>query len=517
MLRLSQIALPLEADERALAGHIARKLDIAPERIRDVHVVRRALDARHKPRLLRIVTADFAVDDEEALLRNASVPQLTRAPEEAPLELVRAHRPGRVLVVGMGPAGLFAAWRLAEGGMQVTLIERGRPVDERALAVERFWRDGLLDGDSNVQFGEGGAGAFSDGKLTTRLTGTGVREVLSRLVLCGAPDDILVEAHPHIGTDRLRRVLVRLREKLEALGVTIRFSACLTGISAFGARINDCEEFGCDALVLACGHSARDTVQMLHASGVALAPKAFAVGLRVEHPAELINTIQWGVPRVRGLDAADYHLSHTNRSTGRGVYSFCMCPGGFVIAASSEYDHLVVNGMSHHARDNAFSNSALVVTVRPEDFPDEHPLSGIAFQREWERRAFTVGGGGYYAPAQNLLSFLKRGSGPVRSSIRPGFREADLARTLPAFVVRELREALPYFNRLMPGFVTREATLVGIESRTSAPFRILRDERGASISHPWLYPAGEGAGYAGGIVSSAADGLKAAGHILETF
>ena len=256
---------------------------------------------------------------------------------------------------------------------------------------------------------------------------------------------------------------------------------------------------------------------MLYASGVALAPKAFAIGLRVEHPSELINTIQWGVPRVRGLDAADYRLSHTNRSTGRGVYSFCMCPGGFVIAASSEHDHLVVNGMSHHARDNAFSNSARVVTVRPEDFPDEHPLSGIAFQREWERRAFTVGGGGYYAPAQNLLSFLKRGSGPVRSSIRPGFREADLAGTLPAFVVRELREALPSFNRLMPGFVTREATLVGVESRTSAPFRILRDERGASLSHPWLYPAGEGAGYAGGIVSSAADGLKAAGHILETF
>ncbi|MBN1142333.1 MAG: hypothetical protein JXB25_11160, partial [Deltaproteobacteria bacterium] len=359
-LRLSQLILGLGEDEGGLLRRTASLLGIAPRRIRGLRVVRKGIDARRKPRIVQVFTVDFECDDEERLLKKRPPnPRLAKAPEPEPgPALIRCRRPFRALVAGMGPAGLFAAWRLAQGGAQVTLIERGRPVEERLRDVEAFWSAGQLDPESNVQFGEGGAGTFSDGKLTCRLGGPWMALVLRTLVACGAPEEILTQAKPHIGTDRLRGVLVRIRRLLADLGVELRFRTRLEGLIAgkngvAGGLVGGGEELPCRALVLACGHSARDTCRMLAAAGVVLEPKPFAIGLRVEHPAALINAIQWGAAAVPGLGAADYRLAHNNPATGRGIYSFCMCPGGEVIAACSESSHLVVNGMSRHSRDGA--------------------------------------------------------------------------------------------------------------------------------------------------------------------
>lgn len=519
-LRLSQITLAPEEDEACLLERVARLLNLPPRRIGSLKVVRRGIDARRKPKILQVFTVDFECDDEAELLRRErGNARLGTAPAWCPPDLIRCRRPFRALVAGMGPSGLFCAWRLAQAGARVVLIERGRPVAERVRDVEAFWRDGALDAESNVQFGEGGAGTFSDGKLSTRIGSPWIPLVLQTLVACGAPEDILIQAKPHVGTDRLRALLVRFRRLLGDLGVEIRFRTRLDGLvtgkgGIAGGLVGGGEEIPCRALVLACGHSARDTCRMLYEAGVAMESKAFAIGLRVEHPALLINNIQWGQPSLPGYPAADYRLSHNDPRNGRGTYSFCMCPGGEVISACSQPGRMVVNGMSRRDRAGTFSNSALVVAVKPMDFPSSHPLAGIDFQRHWEERAFRAGGGDYRAPAQNLLAFLGIGDGPLRSTVRPGWREADLRTLLPHFAVEELTGALPCFERSLPGFLSREAVLIGVESRTSAPLRILRGEDGASLSHPGLYPVGEGAGHAGGIISAAVDGLKTADLIL---
>ncbi len=521
-LRLREIPLNLDENEDSLPRKAAAILGLTANDIRDLRIVRRGIDARKKPRVLRVYTVEFTVADEAALLRrHASMARLEAAPAPGVSEIVRITRPHRALVVGMGPAGLFAALHLAERGVTVTLIERGRPVEERVRNVERFWAEGILDPASNVQFGEGGAGTFSDGKLTTRLNDPRTFQVLRALVDCGAPERILIEAKPHVGSDRLRRVLIGFRRRLQALGVEIRFNACLGGLDCRNGRVvggllADDSRLPCDSLVLAPGHSARDTYEMLQRSGVLLEAKPFALGVRVEHPAALINRIQYGLPDHPQLPTADYALAWNDPESGRGVYSFCMCPGGEVINAASEAGGVVVNGMSLARRDGSFSNSALVVTVRPDDFAGSDPLAGVRFQRRWEQAAFAAGGGDYRAPAQNLMAFLGRAGGAVRSSCRPPVREAPLAEVLPDFVTVGLRRALPHFDHKMRGFVTAEATLIGVESRTSAPLRILRDEAGQSLSHPGLYPAGEGAGYAGGIMSAALDGLRVAENIFTT-
>jgi uncharacterized FAD-dependent dehydrogenase len=355
--------------------------------------------------------------------------------------------------------------------------------------------------------------------LTTRLNHPHRPVVLETLVACGAPPEILVDAHPHIGTDRLRKVVINFREQLVALGVDVHFETCLTGLefhhgSVAGGILNDSNMLPCDFLVLAPGHSARDTYLMLHRSGVRLDTKGFAIGVRVEHPAELINGIQYG-KFASQLPAADYALRYNDIASARGVYSFCMCPGGEVINAASEPDGLVVNGMSRLARSGQYSNSALVVTVDPEDWGNT-TLGGMQFQQRWERLAFTAAGSNFMAPAQNMMAFLGRGHGTVSSSCRPGVVAADLREIIPEFVYHGLREALPHFDRKMKGFVTSEAVLVGVETRTSAPLRISRGETGESVSHPGLYPAGEGAGYAGGIMSAAIDGLRVAGQIIQS-
>jgi len=520
-LLLRELTLGPGESEDLLPDKLCRQLGISSADLQSWAIVRKGVDARRKPRILRVYTVSFtALDEDQLLKRHAGLRTLERTIEIEPPAITPLSDGAHVVVVGMGPAGLFAALHLARCGCAVTLLERGCPVEERVRDVRRFWDGGSLDPESNVQFGEGGAGTFSDGKLTTRLNHPWTHYVLQTLVECGAPPEILVQAKPHVGSDRLRLLLINLRRRLEELGVVLRYRCRLDGLVAGpsgirGAILSGGEEIPCASLVLAPGHSARDTYEMLQRSGVHLDAKPFAVGVRVEHPAELINRIQYGLPGHPQLPTAEYALTYNDPESGRGAYSFCMCPGGEVVLASSETDTVTVNGMSLRRRDGRFSNSALVVAVRPADFDGKDPLAGVRFQRSLERAAFTAAGGDYHAPAQNLLAFLGRGDGPLVSTCRPGVRAADLGALLPPFVAKGLRKALPVFERRMRGFITREATLVGVETRTSAPLRIVRGEDGQSVSHPGLYPAGEGAGYAGGIMSAALDGLRTAEHIVS--
>jgi len=519
-LRIREIPLQLGEDEQGLQAKVAKRLGLAFDDLQGFKIVRRGIDARKKPNVLRIYEVEFSYRDEPALLAKQKKSPLIQVESLPALPVYSLKRKAKVLVVGMGPAGLFAALHLAEAGLDVQMVDRGQAVEDRIGKVKSFWEGGPLDPESNIQFGEGGAGTFSDGKLNSRLNHPWMRHVLETLVRFSAPHEILWQAKPHVGSDRLRAVLIHFRKQLIELGVSLRYSSRLDDLivregRVCGGHLDSGEELLCDHLVLAPGHSARDTYAMLQESGVALNSKPFAIGLRVEHPRELINLIQHGHKNHPQLPSAEYAMAWNDKKEGRGIYSFCMCPGGVVVNASSEEGGIVVNGMSLYRRDEDLSNSALVVSVRPQDFPGEDPLSGMRFQRDWERAAYRAGGGTWRAPAQPLLEFLNGKGGELRSSCQPQVIHADLNRCLPPFVFDELRKALPHFNRRMPGFVGPEATLIGVETRTSAPLRILRDEGGESLSHPGLYPAGEGAGYAGGIMSSAVDGLRTADRILQ--
>ncbi len=518
-LLLRDLTLDVSACEQDVLLEAARFLKVDSTSLKNFRIVRRSVDARKKSRIRKVYTVEFCCANESGLLQEITNGRLTQIPVAPDLVVPNVTANHHVLVVGMGPAGLFAAKRLAEAGVQVTLIDRGRSVTHRVKDVESFWSSGTFDSESNVQFGEGGAGTFSDGKLTTRINHPQRLAVLEALVACGAPQDILIEARPHVGTDRLRKVVVNFREHLVSLGVQVRFETCLTDLDIrndrlVGAVLNGDEELGCDSLILAPGHSARDTYLMLDRRGVQLDSKGFAVGVRVEHPVELINQIQYG-RFADQLPAADYALRYNDVDSGRGVYSFCMCPGGEVINAASESDGLVVNGMSRMARKGDYSNSALVVTVGPQDWGEDR-LGGMLFQQQWERKAFLAGGSNFMAPAQNMMSFAGMGTGAVISSCRPGVVETELREVLPDFVYHGLRNALPHFNRKMKGYLTSEAVLIGVETRTSAPLRITRNESGESVSLPGLYPTGEGAGYAGGIMSAALDGLRAADQVIQS-
>ncbi len=515
-LRLREIKLQLDEDETLLPEKVAQSLNLAPASLLNFKIVRKGIDARRKSSIYRVYTVEFDVVDEAALLlREKLNPHLGPVPVIAPFEAVSFKKRKRVIVVGMGPAGLFAALTLNANGAEVLLVERGKPVADRLRDVQSFWNGGPLNPQSNIQFGEGGAGTFSDGKLTTRINHPLVSEVLRQLVDFGAPTEILWQAKPHIGSDRLRSVLVKMRQHLIKAGVEICFSTRLVGLEKTNGRlagaILDGERFEpCDSLVLAVGHSARDTYQILHEQGIALESKDFAIGLRVEHPLELINSIQYGVSSHPQLGAAEYALSWQDKDAGRGVYSFCMCPGGEVVNASSEAGGVVVNGMSDFRRDAVWSNSALIVSVGRRDFAGTSPLAGVEFQRKWESRAFIAAGASGAAPGQPLLSFLQGTSGTLSTSCRPQAVEAELSKVLPQAVSESLRRALPQFDRRMRGFVGPEAMLLGVETRTSAPLRILRGADGCSVNLPGLFPSGEGAGYAGGIMSAAIDGIKTA-------
>jgi uncharacterized FAD-dependent dehydrogenase len=514
------LAVSPQTEEESLPSLVASLVGLPASILIDFRIVRKGVDARRKPRVKLIYTVSFAlVENAELLSRISKIPELEWQPDQQAAIFSPRRTDQQIVIAGSGPAGLFTALRLAEYGLAATIIERGQAVEQRALDVQQFWRHGLLDPESNVQFGEGGAGTFSDGKLTCRSKDPLVPWILQRLADFGAPPEIRYLAKPHIGTDRLRVVVAAIRRHLQERGFTIRFGCRLSDImmkdgSVSSVMINGREEIPCVRLVLAVGHSARDTYEMLAERGVPLERKPFAMGLRVEHPQELIDRIQYGDARHPNLPVADYAVTYNNAATGRSAYSFCMCPGGIVIGGASEAGGVVTNGMSGQQRNSPFANSALVVNVTASDFGGDDPLAGVRFQRHWERQAFLAGGGGYHAPAQNLLAFLQQpGKKTISSSYRPGIVETELACVLPPYISETLREGIPEFGRKMRGFVSAEATLIGIESRTSAPVRVLRDERFESIGLRGLYPAGEGAGYAGGIMSSAVDGVRIADMI----
>ena len=538
MIRIREITLPFDHASGALAGAVARKLGLRPAELSKITIVRKSIDARKKNRIVAAYIADVSVADESGVMKRlGNNPHIEPSPDTtyrmpSSSSMPSSARKGmppktHPVVVGSGPCGLFAALALAQAGAKPILIERGKEVRSRIRDVNAFWTQGILNPESNVPFGEGGAGTFSDGKLTTQIKDkhNRVQKILTEFVAAGAPEEILYDSRPHIGTDHLVRVVQNLREKILSLGGQVRFETKLTGLiirdgHLAGAVVNDSETLETGALVLALGHSARDTFEMLARQAVAMEVKPLSIGVRIEHPQSLIDTAQYGQfaghPR---LGAADYKLVH-HCGSGRSAYTFCMCPGGEVIGASSEAGGIVTNGMSRYARSCPNANSALLVGITPADFGGDGALAGIAFQRKWEQKAFTAGGGHYYAPAQCVGDFLAGKAsvamGAVAPSYTPGITPCDLADCLPEFVVSTLREAIVQMDKKLRGFAMRDAVMTALESRSSSPLRILRDESLQSVSTPGLYPAGEGAGYAGGIISAAVDGLKVAEAICCT-
>ncbi len=529
-IRVEHVQVPLEDGLPDLKKAAAAALNISSNEIRTVKIVRRSLDARRKNRIHFVYTLDVELPEQilrRINVKNAAVVSRTELPVET-LKPGSQNLWDRPVIVGAGPSGLFAALTLTQAGYRPVLIDRGKKVEDRTRDVERFWHQGSLCQESNVAFGEGGAGTFSDGKLTTRIKNHRVQVVLDELIKAGAPAEIRYEQKPHLGTDQLKRILVSIRQYLLDHGCDIRYSAKMTGLHHQDGAVRSIEVNGCDqipsqVLLLCTGHSARDTYRMLFESGVPMEPKAFSVGLRVEHPQEMIDRIQYG--QMAGhplLPPAEYQLADRSRS-GRGVYTFCMCPGGFVVGASTEADHLVVNGMSLSARGGKNANAAVVCTVDHRDLNSRHPLAGIEFQREWEQAAYSRGGGGFRAPAQNLKGFMQEGSSRsiqttlVEPSYRPGVEPASLSQCLPVQVVGALQEGIQLFDRKMRGFAHPDAILTGIETRTSAPLRIPRNQQRVSIGLEGIYPVGEGAGYAGGIMSAAVDGIETAEAVIGRY
>jgi hypothetical protein len=524
ILEISGIALDLDEPEQGLTDRAAAILGVPAESIESLRVVRRSIDARRRrpPRFIYVV--EILLPDEipwtEKPAAGVTVRRFSQEPPSSPSRprLKPATRP---VVIGCGPAGLFAALTLAESGMPPLLLERGKSVAQRVPDVQSFWEEGRLNPESHVHFGEGGAGTFSDGKLTSRAKNPLTARIRGLLVEMGAPADILTDARPHIGTDMLRTVVVRLREKLVDLGAEIRFEARVTDFLIHSDRIvgiviDGYEEIRTEHLILAIGQSADDTYQKLHERGVRLEPKPFAMGLRVEHPQELINEIQYGKWRRHpDLPPADYYLTAAVAGMNRSVYSFCMCPGGQIIGCSASAGGVVTNGMSASRRDGPYANAAVVVNIRVDDFGDA-PLAGLAFRRRWEEQAFALGGGNYHAPAQRMTDFLADATGGAvgPTTFRPGVRSASLREVLPGFVAEALKKGFRVFEQKMPGFISTEAHLIGVETRTSSPVRISRGPDGQSVTAAGIYPCGEGSGYAGGIVSSALDGIRAARQML---
>jgi uncharacterized protein len=550
MLRITELRLPLDHAPDALRPAVLARLNLADRELQDVRLFKRAYDARKKSAVVLIYTLDCTLApgvDEAALLRRFETdPQIRPSPDtryrfvgHAPADYRSAGRP-RPVVVGFGPCGLFAALILAQMGLQPLVLERGRAVRERTKDTWGLWRRGVLDPESNVQFGEGGAGTFSDGKLWSQISDPRhlTRKVLHEFVKAGAPEEILYVSKPHIGTFRLVSMIEKMRADIVALGGEIRFSQRVVDLRlepmAEGAQstrrvagvvLADGQQIDAEHVVLALGHSARDTFTMLHGRGVQMEAKPFSIGVRIEHPQGVIDRARFGPNAGHPiLGAADYRLVHHARN-GRAVYSFCMCPGGTVVAATSEPERVVTNGMSQYSRNERNANAGMVVGIEPQDYRQDgrqagpvSPLDGMAFQRFWESRAYELGGGGYQAPGQRLGDFLKgqcsTAFDTVMPSYQPGVRPTRLddpqRPALPDYVLGALREALPAFERQIKGFAMPDAVLTGVETRTSSPLRITRGRDWQSLNVRGLYPAGEGAGYAGGIMSAAVDGIEVA-------
>ena len=549
MLRISQIKLSLNESVDRLPVCIAKALKVKDLKLKNWHIVKESAAARKKPDIKFIYTVDFEAENEDILLKKAAKIKglnLVKAPNtsyEVPSLKSDMSDEERPVIVGFGPCGMFAALVLAEAGARPLVLERGRRVEKRTIDVEHFWETGELDASSNVQFGEGGAGTFSDGKLTTGIKDVRIAKVNSEFIAAGADYSIAYKQMPHIGTDVLRDVVKNIREKIISLGGEIRFGSCVAGIETENTVKNaesdkrltaliiknedtgETERIMCESAVFAIGNSSRDTFRMLYNAGVHMEAKPFSVGVRIEHPQVVINESQYGagVNDTEGrLGAAAYKLSY-HCTDGRGVYTFCMCPGGVVVGAASEEGGVVTNGMSYFARDGENANSALLVDVRPEDCgadEDGKTLAGIDFQEKLEKAAYELGGGGYIAPVQTLADFLKISASDksyesVQPTYRPGVRYADLTECLPSFVTDAIREALPQMALKLREFDMAASIMTGVETRSSSPVRIPRNkEKMQSINVCGIYPGGEGAGYAGGIMSAAVDGIKIAEKII---
>jgi hypothetical protein len=543
MLRITELRLPLEHAEAALRAAVLARLGLADAQLRELRLFRRAWDARKKSAVVLSYTVDCAlaegVDEAAVLARLAGDRHVRLTPDtsyrfvgHAPAGYAASGRP-RPVVVGFGPCGIFAALILAQMGLRPIVLERGKAVRERTKDTWGLWRQGVLDPQSNVQFGEGGAGTFSDGKLWSQISDPRflTRKVLDEFVKAGAPAEILFVAKPHIGTFRLVGMVEKMRAEIEALGGEVRFGQQVEDLliedgHLRGLTLAGGEQLRTDHAVLALGHSARDTFAMLQRRGVAMVAKPFSVGFRIEHPQSLIDRARFGPSAGHPiLGAADYKLVHHCKG-GRSVYSFCMCPGGTVVAATSEEGRVVTNGMSQYSRNERNANAGLVVGIDPQDYRQDgkrdgspvNPMDGVVFQRFWESRAYELGGGGYVAPGQRVGDFLKRqrssAFGSVEPSYTPGVLPTDLAQpgheSLPVYVLDAIREALPAFERQIEGFALPDALLTGVETRTSSPLRIPRGADRQSLNVAGLYPAGEGAGYAGGIMSAGVDGIESA-------
>lgn len=531
--RVTGIKVNIDRDKGDLTAKIARKIGIPPQEIRSYKVVKKAVDARDKSSgqiyFVYTVEAELTPKGDRILARRKFAGVTLCEPDQG-LQIVPGNfsLPNRPVIVGAGPAGTFAALTLARAGYRPIVFERGQDVETRARDIDDFWLKRLLHPESNVQFGEGGAGTFSDGKLTTRVNDPRAGMVLEEFVKAGAPKEILFLHKPHIGTDKLRTVVVNLRRLLQELGGEIFFNSKVTGLlveadRVTGVVVNGETEIPAQVVVMAIGHSARDTYEMLAELPCKMEQKAFAVGVRVEHPQDLIDNAQYGQNAGHPkLGAADYQLVFNNKEMNRAAYTFCMCPGGQVVAAASELNTVVTNGMSNYARDTGVANSAVVVSVKPEDFAGVHPLSGVEFQRKLEQAAFHAGGRNYNAPAQLVGDYLAgRGStdlaGASWATYRPGLEPADLHECLPGYVNTMLEEAIGAFDRKLKGFAQPTAVLTGVETRTSAPVRLIRDDDQESAGLTGMYPAGEGAGYAGGIMSAAIDGIRVAEAIISRY
>ena len=542
MLRITELKLPLDHDEAALPAAIVARLGIKPDELTAYSVAKRSYDARKRGAIVLIYSVDVDTPREAELLARPqqepgrSGSKVIPTPDTTYKFVAQApvHLPLRPLVVGMGPCGLFAGLVLAQMGFKPIILERGKAVRERTVDTFGLWRKKVLDPESNVQFGEGGAGTFSDGKLYSQISDKlhHGRKVLAEFVAAGAPEEILYVSKPHIGTFRLVSMVERMRATIESLGGEIRFGSRVDDIhvetGADGVRhlrgvtLANGEQLRADHVVLALGHSARDTFAMLHARGVFLEAKPFSVGFRIEHPQSLIDQARFGPQAGHELlGAADYKLVH-HASNGRSVYSFCMCPGGTVVAAASEPGRVVTNGMSQYSRNERNANAGIVVGITPEDYTPhgEGPLAGIALQRHWESQAYALGGGDYLAPAQRVGDFIRNRPstrfGAVLPSYTPGVTLGSLDEALPRYAIDAIREALPAFERQIRGFAMEDALLTGVETRTSSPLRITRGEDGHSRNTRGLFPAGEGAGYAGGILSAGVDGIKTAEAVARS-
>ncbi|MDR3384238.1 NAD(P)/FAD-dependent oxidoreductase [Cupriavidus basilensis] len=527
MLRLSEVKLPLdhaESDLKAVVLARLAELGVKADGLTGFTVYRRAHDARKRSDIKLTYILDIAVKDEAAAIqRMAGKPNWSVTPDMAYRFVAQAPAPGttlRPVVIGMGPCGLLAGLILAQMGFKPIILERGKEVRERTKDTFGLWRKSVLNPESNVQFGEGGAGTFSDGKLYSQIKDPKHygRKVLDEFVKAGAPEDILYLARPHIGTFRLVSMVEKMRAEIFALGGEVRFETRVEDVDIEGGKmrglkLSNGEYLQADHVILAVGHSARDTFEMLHERGVFMEAKPFSLGFRIEHPQGMINSSRFG--KFAGnklLGAADYKVVH-HASNGRAVYSFCMCPGGTVVAAASEPGRVVTNGMSQYIRAERNANAGIVVGITPEDFPGG-PLAGIAFQRHWEERAFELGGRNYNAPAQLVGDFIARrpstAMGAVEPSYKPGVTPTDLSTALPDYIIEAIREALPELDKKIAGFAMHDAVLTGVETRTSSPLRIRRKDNYQSMNVEGLYPAGEGAGYAGGIYSAAIDGIEVA-------